>query len=82
MKVELNINDFLTEEHKKTIQDKISKAIENVNVDDLTKEIEKSIIESDISENVVDSIRYDLSIDEIVKPLSKSITTHLKNKLK
>ena len=72
----INVKDFLTECHKQQIQDKITKAIENLDQSKINKEVQHAVI-NHLSDNLSYIIE-DISIDTSKNLLEKSINNILK----
>lgn len=76
MNFEINVHDFLTEEHVQQIQSKLSEAIEQIDSTVIAKSLQKEIIEQ--SENITDNMLDGIDLES----MSKVLTTMFKNALK
>lgn len=84
MELKVNIDNIyitLKEDIEKQLNEKISKAIENISMEKLTEKIISEINNYDM-EYVIESIFDDLNTDSIKKELEKSIKKHIAEKLK
>lgn len=76
--MELNIKDFLTKEHKKAIEDKITQAIDKLDVNEISEKIKKNIDWGQISEYVLEDVNYNViteHFDKLIKEKIKNIKT-------
>ena len=79
MNIELDIADFLTEDHKRQIENKITKAIEAIDVNVITKAIEKELKEYDY-EYIAEDILNCIPAEKMTKIITDPILKLLKNK--
>ena len=79
MNIDINIDDFLTEDHKKQIENKITKAIEAIDVNVITKAIEKELKEYDY-EYITDQVLEAIPAEKITKIITDPVLKLLKNK--
>ena len=76
----IDIKEFLTEEHKKQIQNKISQAIDSMDQSVITKAIEKACKEYNY-EYLVDGIMEALPVEKVSKALIDPVIKIIKQKL-
>lgn len=72
--MEINIKDFLTKEHKEQIQAKITEAINKVDVNKITKELQQNL-NNEFAENL--DMYYVLEEINVYKVIGE----HMKNKI-
>lgn len=74
MRLDLNPVDFLTEEHKKTIQEKLSLAVESITPEDLKENLLRHLNLEDVMYDVMD----EMDKNALAKAFQKKITELLK----
>lgn len=75
MKIDINVNDFITEAHKKQIEKKIEEAINNVDPSKLSKELEDALLDQYWRDFVADCI-YDSNLQSVLlEQVNKKLKT-------
>ena len=54
--MKLDVTDFLTKEHKSMVQDKITEAIEQLDIDDITSTLKEAIL------NAIEEVDFDYEL--------------------
>lgn len=73
MKLDINISEFLTKEHKEGIQKKITEAIEKINTSKLSKSIENDLMEFDYGDYIVDRLDFEEISEKMTEVIKKNL---------